>query len=71
MSRWDQNMAQEAFDEASVMMAVELPDGTSLSALEGAPEAFEAGVWFGIASCISVLNRHGIVRLIKDGDSRE
>ena len=71
MSIWDEKMAQEAHDEASGMLEMELPDGVRLEALEGAPEAYDAGVWYGIAATLSVLERHGVVRLHRDGESRE
>lgn len=71
MSRWDQQKAQEAHDEASAMMETELTGGARLSSLEGAAEAFDAGVWYGIVATLDVLKRHGIIRLPKDGESRE
>jgi hypothetical protein len=70
MSQWDQACMDEAHDEAVAMLTVETPEA-DLSKLEGAPEAFEAGVWFGIAGTIAVLERHGIIKLPKDGESRE
>jgi hypothetical protein len=71
VSDWDEKLAQEAHDEAASMMEIELPSGVRLSALEGAPEAFDAGVWFGIAATLSTLQRNGIIQLGEDGESRE
>jgi hypothetical protein len=70
VSAWDEARAQEAHDVASAMMAVELA-GADLRALDGAPEAFEAGVWFGIAATLTVLETHGVIRLPRDGEPRE
>lgn len=59
----------EAFSEAQSILAVECP-GVDLVAADVVAE-FDAGAWFGIAACLTVLERHGYLRLVADGESRE
>lgn len=70
MSRMDQKVMEEAAAEAHAVLLVECPD-VDLNVLDGASEAFEAGIWFGMAGLLTVMERHGIIRLPKDGESRE
>jgi hypothetical protein len=53
--------AQEAFDEAQTIVAVECPQ-VNFAAIEGTGDAFDAGVWYGIAGCLTVLERHGLLK---------
>ena len=70
MSKWDEQIAEEAYQEAQILLATEMPDA-DLTILPGAPEAFDAGVWFGITATLDVLARHGYIKLVADGESRE
>lgn len=67
---WNPARAQEAHDEAMTILAVECP-AADLSKLLGAGDAFEDGVWFGIAGTLSVLHRHGVIDWPGRGNPRE
>lgn len=71
MSRMDEQISEEIFAEAQTMLAVECPDA-DLTVIPGAGEAYDAGVWFGMAATYVVLERHGLIPpMPKDGESRE
>jgi hypothetical protein len=70
VSRLDEQMMDESFHEAQTILAADCPQADMRAAPELA-DTFDAGVWFGIAGCLTVLARHGLLLLVPDGDSRE
>jgi hypothetical protein len=71
VSKQDEDISEEIFAEAKTMLAVECPDA-DLTVIPGMGEAYDAGVWFGMAATYTVLERHGIIPAMPpDGESRE
>jgi hypothetical protein len=62
-----EDLADEVFAEAQILLVTECPDA-DIASVPGAGDAYDAGVWFGIAACICVFTRHGLLSP-KDGGS--